>query len=778
MKKIFFCWILLLFSFLGKSQTFNVLVNQSIPDDNTTVAFNLNVSGLPALINENFGVESVCLNMTHTYCADMEIKLQAPDGTQTLLFSGIGGGEDDFINTCLAGSGPAIAAGAAPFTGSFQSMSVLGNVNNGQNPNGVWKLLCRDMGAIDIGFLMNWQITFSNAPAQPFLFLSSNIPIVKLTSLNSAINNNTKVPVLMQIIDNGSGQINYANQTNYAYEGKILAEWQGFSGPYYPKKNYDFDLIDSNGVKIDTVIIGLPSENDFIFKAEYLDHSLLKNTITYEFSRRMGTYAPRTRPCEILLDGEYLGYYTLTEAIKRDKNRVNIANLSPTDISGINLTGGYIIEMNINGESGAWNSNYAPINSATAGNIVEFKYVDPKAVEILPLQANYIHSFVDSFENALNASTFMDTQIGYTKFIDVSTFIDFLIVNEFSVNYDSYGRSTFMYKEKATDGGKLKIGPPWDYDRAMDYGNINSAAGWVWLNTHPGWPFPFWWSKLYSDPNYKKKLACRWKTLRQDALKTSEFMYFIDSMANVLNQASVRNFTVWNELGAQSYSDQINSLKSYLTTRLAWIDNELAPFSNYQINLNLPQDTTSCTDLSYDASLANGSFLSYNWQPGPDSSLIYITSSGNYYLQVTDIYGCQKKDSIHVTIFQNSDTTLAVNSLTSYLLNGLNYTASGTYYQTILNKDGCDSLITLNLKIVTNENALLVFPNPTSDQVLVSLPEEFIGKNISLYDYTGRIVYDYTVISQDETLSLLDLAAGTYYLRIEGLHKLATIVKQ
>jgi subtilisin-like proprotein convertase family protein len=772
---ILFCFFTV---FIVRSQTFNIVVNQTIPDDNTTIAFDLPVIGLPSIIDQNFGLESVCLSMTHTYCADMELKLRAPDGTETLLFSGIGGGNDDFINTCMAGTGPAIAAGNAPFTGSFQSMSVLGNVNNGQNPNGTWQLLCRDMGAIDIGFLMNWQITFSNTPAQPFIFLSSNIPIIKLTTINTPINDNIKVPVLMQIIDNGPSVLNFANQTNYAYEGQILTEWQGFTGPIYPKKNYDFDLINASGAKIDTVLMGLPSENDFVFKAEYLDHSLLKNTITYEFSRRMGTYAPRTKPCEIILDGEYIGYYTLTEAIKRDVNRVNIANLRPVDTAGVDLSGGYIIEMNINGDPGAWLSTYDPINSATCSNPVEFKYVDPKAVDIHPVQENYIHSFVDSFENALNATSFMDPQIGYNKFIDVSTFIDFLIVNEFSVNYDSYGRSTFMYKEKDTDGGKLKIGPPWDYDRAMNYEDMNMTNGWVWEITHPYWPFPFWWSKLYLDPNYKKELACRWKVLRQDVLATADFMNFIDSMATVLDQASGRNFTVWNDLGGQSYNDQVIALKTFLTTRLTWIDNELAPFSNYQINLEIPQDTSSCVDLNFDASLLNSASLSYNWQPGPDSSLIYITTSGNYYLQVTDPFGCQKKDTMHVTILQNSDTSLSVNALTSYALNSVNYSESGTYYQTILNSDGCDSLITLELKIVTNSTALLVFPNPTSNEVTISLPEEFIGKNIWLFDYTGRLVYSTIVSLKDENLSMLHFASGTYFLQVQDLPKIATIVKQ
>ena len=778
MIKILFVLALILIGFGAKAQTFSAIVNQNIPDDNSTVAFNINVSGLPNTIDQNFGLEVICLNMTHTYDADMELQLKSPDGTTSLLFSSIGGGDDNFTNTCIAGTGSPIGGGIAPFTGTFQGMSVLGDINNGQNPNGTWQLLCRDMGAADIGFLMDWQITFSTTPAQPFLFLSSNLPIVKLTTQGSAINDNAKVPVLMQIIDHGVGVINYANDTVYAYEGTILTEWQGFTGPMYPKKNYDFDLVDVLGNKIDTTLLGMPAENDWIFKAEYLDHSLIKNTITYEFARRMGNYAPRIRPCEVILDGAYIGYYSLTEKVKRNTQRVDIAKLTPQDISGSALTGGYIIEMNLNGDPGAWNSVFPPINNATNSNPVEFKFVYPKATSILPVQGAYIKNYVDSFELVLNGRNYLDPNSGYRQWIDVPSFIDFLIVNEFSVNYDSYGRSTYMYKEKDTDGGKLKIGPPWDYDRALSYGDMNSASGWVWEITHPYWPYPFWWSKMYTDPVYQKELACRWKSLRADEFKTEAFMTFIDSVSNNINQAQARNFTVWNDLGGSTYSNEIQLLKTYLSTRLTWIDNTLAPFSNYTVPLSIPSDTSACISLDYDAAISNGNQLQYNWQPGPDSSLIHITQSGSYYLQAEDPFGCRNHDTMSVEIFQNTDTTLYYTVLSSLELNGQNYSKTGIYTQNTINQHGCDSLITIHVFIATNENSLLVFPNPCVDQLTIQLPDEFIGKTYTLCDNNGKLIFKGTMNSNIQVLNVKQLAAGAYLLHIEGLTKPGRIIKQ
>ncbi|MEY3442948.1 MAG: hypothetical protein RLZZ519_1229 [Bacteroidota bacterium] len=523
-------------------QTFTSTVNQTIPDNNTTTIYTLTVSGLASFIDTTYGLESVCINILHTRDSDMDVRLEAPNGVIIKLFAGVGGSGDNFTNTCMTGLGTPIANGTAPFTGSYLCQGYLGDVNMGQNPNGVWKLRIKDTAAQRVGTLVDWRLTFSANPAKPFPFYSSNLPIVKLTTLGAPMANDPKVPVRMEIIDNGPGNRNYTNQTNYAFVGTIMAEWQGFTGPSYPKKNYDFELVDSLGFELDTNLLGLPAEHDWIFKAEYLDRTLIKNTITYEMARRMGVYAPRTKACEMLVDGVYSGYFTLTEKIKRDSNRVDIAKLKVTDTAGVDLTGGYIIEMNINGDPAGWNSIYPPINDITCNYPVEFKYVYPNATTILPVQRNYIHSVVDSFENVLNGPNFAHPDSGYRKFIKVSSFVDFLIVNEFSVNYDSYGRSTFLYKEKATDGGKLKIGPPWDYDRAMDYTLPARTSGWVWELTHPYWPFPFWWSKFWTEQDYRKQVACRWSMLRENTLSDTAFTTLIDSLYGLVNEAQSRNF--------------------------------------------------------------------------------------------------------------------------------------------------------------------------------------------------------------------------------------------
>ena len=622
--------------------------------------------------------------------------------------------------------------------------------------------------------------------------LSSVLPIVKLTTVANPINNNVKVPVKMEIIDNGAGQLNYANQSNYAYEGEIMAELQGFTGPSYPKKNYDFDLIDSLGNKIDTSLLGMPAENDWIFKAEYLDNTLLINTVAYEFARRMGRYAPRTRQCEVFLDGNYIGVYTLMEKVKRDKERLNIAKMTSADTVGSALTGGYIIEMNINGDPGAWNSIYPPINAVTSPHPVEFKYVYPKVDSILPVQGQYIKAYVDSFEYAMNANTFTDPNVGYRKWADVSSFIDFLIVNEFTMNYDSYGRSTYMYKEKDTDGGKLCIGPPWDYDRAMD---SNPTSGWVWENTHPYWPFPFWWSKMYSDSTYQHELACRWFSLREKVFKNGEFMAFIDSVSTPLLQGPAdRNFAVWQTLGATSYLTRVLNMKSFVYNRLTWIDNTLSPFGAVVPQLSIPSDTTVCINTTYTAPLLPD--LSYNWKPGPETPAIVFDSTGAYILEVEDPFGCYNDFSMNVEISIPDSSIIEVfhipgdinyafaganGSNSQYIWNFGDQTPSlsglmvshvfaspGVYTLSLNVTDslGCSAHNSKQIQITEGEMQIEVYPNPVNDQFTLhhNIPSDKTYR-FDLLDATGRQVKRFANPPALFNVDVSSLSKGSYWLR-------------
>ncbi|MBD3638289.1 MAG: proprotein convertase P-domain-containing protein, partial [Crocinitomicaceae bacterium] len=138
----------------------------AIPDGGapTLTCFPITVTGV-GNIDGTYGVTSVCIWITHPWDADLDIFLQAPDGTMVELSTDNGGSGDNYNGTCFSMSaGTSITAGVAPFAGSYIPEGNLSSVNNGQNANGTWSLCVADDVGVDAGFLNSWQINFGPNP--------------------------------------------------------------------------------------------------------------------------------------------------------------------------------------------------------------------------------------------------------------------------------------------------------------------------------------------------------------------------------------------------------------------------------------------------------------------------------------------------------------------------------------------------------------------------------------------------------------------------------------
>ncbi len=443
-------------------------------------------------------------------------------------------------------------------------------------------------------FLMFSLLTI-NAQTDSVVFTSSNLPIFVINTNGQTIVNEPKIIVDLGIIYNGEGVRNNITDPFNHYNGKIGIEIRGASSQQYPKKQYGFETWDSSGEEIDVSLLGFPEESDWILYAPYADKSLMRNVLAYSLSNKIGRYASRSRFCELILNGEYMGVFVLLEKIKRDKNRVDISKLTEADTTGDALTGGYIIKIDKEegGINDGWTSIYPP--SLNAWQRINYLYDYPKPENIAEAQKQYIQSFVDSFETNVHSPGFADTLNGYSLFIDVSSFVDFFILNELNKNVDSYRLSAFLYKDKNSKERKLKAGPIWDFNFAFgncDYYYASVINGWqmdyatyntTFLNNDQ-WQVPFWWKKIFSDINFKRKVALRWQELRADKFSIFRIVQKIDSLRILLDESQQRNFTRWpilstyvwpNAYIGNTYQNEINYLKNWIVSRFNWMDEEL-----------------------------------------------------------------------------------------------------------------------------------------------------------------------------------------------------------
>lgn len=719
-----------------------------IPDDGNSIDYEIPVSGLPNAVDTlNFGLETVCINLTHSWVADIAISIVAPDGTVLALFSSIGGDTDGFVNTCLSGNASSsIFQQGYPFTGTFRPFGDMGRLNvKGLNPNGTWKIHILDTYAFaDSGELLDWSLTFSNQPCKPFPFQSSDLPIVKINTNGQPVLNEPKTAAQIQVIDNGAGLRNFADQTNYAFEGNIGIELRGFSSQGFPKKSYGIEIQDELGEDMEVSLLGLPKTSDYALLANFSDKTLMRNALAYEMFRQLGHYASRTRFCEVLLDETYQGIYILTEKIKRGKERVDIAKLTPDDTTGTDLTGGYMMRIDWNTSPG-WNSQFSQPNSPNI--YTYFQHVYPKPDVILPVQANYIRSYIDSFEVALHGPAYQDTTLGWRRFAHEKSFMDYLILNEISKNVDGYRLSTYFHKDRDDNDGKLTMGPPWDYDLAWynaDYCENFQTTGWAYnINYVCGDAgVPFWWERLMSDTLFAQNLACRWQSLRNGSTLSNEHIFGVmDSMANVLQEAQGRNFTYWPTLGQyvwpnpgplpDTYAGEVNKMKGWLNDRLKWID--------FSLEQNLP--TLSAT--------FNGTALNaFLWQFDAPAGYQYSWDFGDGSFSTEQAPQHQFPGTGTYTVKLRISTPYGCSSDTQQIIHIVSAGAGAAFV-----------------------GQFQVSPNPAHDYVQVTLPEQFTEKTtLRLINTLGQTVREETFAANEKqhALQLEGLNKGIYNLLIQA----------
>ncbi len=447
-------------------------------------------------------------------------------------------------------------------------------------------------------YIMNRSILIFILAASSFFvghaqtFTSSNLPLVVINTNGQTIPDDPKITADMGIIYNGPGLRNNISDPFNHYNGKIGIEIRGKSSQQFPMKSYSIELRDAAGASQDKSLLGMPAESDWVLYAPYTDKTLMHNVLAYMISNEQGHWAAHCRYVEVIINGNYKGVYVLLEKIKRGAGRVNIAKLKTTDVSGDDLTGGYIFKIDKPdpGDDG-WYSQVPPPN-VVFGQKIAFLYEYPKAADIVPAQKNYIKTYTDNFELALKGNAFQDPLNGFRKYADENSFIDYLIVNEVSRNVDGYRLSSYFYKDKDSKGGKLIAGPVWDYDlgfRNANYCDGSNTSGWAYqfnnICNGDSWLMPFWWERFMQDSNFKASLHCRWTQLRQSSLSTQRLNAAIDSISNLLSEAQQRHFQRWPILGQYvwpnpqpiptTYAGEISTLKQWLASRTDWLDKNI-----------------------------------------------------------------------------------------------------------------------------------------------------------------------------------------------------------
>jgi hypothetical protein len=351
------------------------------------------------------------------------------------------------------------------------------------------------------------------------------------------------------------------------------------------------------------------------------DLTYINNVFVCELSNRLGRWAPRTRLAEVYFNSDgnavsssdYAGIYVLTDRVEVSKKRVDIANLAADELTGADVTGGYILKIDTkDADEIGWVTSRGFPNTPNAppSSIV---LVSPAAADIAPAQLTYIRDYVQRMENALFASRDSGwSRRPYLDYIDRAAWVDHHLLNTFVANPDAFVRSAFFTKDR---NGRLAAGPVWDFDRALgSYWDERSfrADVWVGLGASDVWETG-WWGILARDPEFMQDWIDRWQSLRRAELSTANLVSLVDTLgASVGVAAAARDAARWpiDDNRPGNHAVQLGYLRNWLASRANWIDSQF---------LAAPTVVASGTSLTFTA--PSGAQLAYTLDGSDPRSL-------------------------------------------------------------------------------------------------------------------------------------------------------------
>ena len=401
------------------------------------------------------------------------------------------------------------------------------------------------------------------------LFQLTNLPLVVVNTdgMRMMQSKDDKVNSTVHIISDGG--TSHLSKKDTECKGRGNASWN------FPKKPMRLKF-----PKKQTVLPDAPAKcKKWTLINNYGDKSLMRNKIAFHMSRGIGlSYTPYCQFVDLIFNGEYQGCYQLCDQVEVNPGRVEITEMTPDDIEGEALTGGYFIEID------AYANQEASWFESLRGIPVTIK--SPDDDEITPEQSAYIKDYFNKFETAVFTYGFTSETTGYRKYLNLDSFLQYFIVGELDGNTD-YFWSIYMSKERGEE--KFVVGPVWDVDLGFDndYRTYPIAGKNDYIYRSGGSVASDAVKRLadrilIADAKSRERLKYLWSDARVNRhFNPTYYCKLVDRYAEQLAQSQELNFKRWNILGESvhmnpavsgSYEGEVQRVKDYLNERFAQLD--------------------------------------------------------------------------------------------------------------------------------------------------------------------------------------------------------------
>ncbi len=380
-------------------------------------------------------------------------------------------------------------------------------------------------------------------------------------------------------VSDGTGVV--LASTPMTIEGRGHSTWY-YSFLEYPNRKLPYKIEFASRVDL----MGMGPARKWVLLANRFDKSLMKNMLAFDLAQGLSFgFTNRYRLAELTLNGDYKGLYLVTDQIEVDETlRVKTGTVSPaTDPDP-----GFLLEWDHKLIDGTGDPAVAGIDYFLVADIGQaFAFKGPKVKELNGVPGDAARVAIAAFMAEASAAL-LDCKTGtagqdrYKALVDVTSFYDYFIVNEFTKNTDAASYSSiYVNRPKA---GKLAMGPIWDQDIAFGWlESVRSPTEWYVRDHNP------WLRALVRDnAEFAAGLRARWNQVK--SLVRAKVLDGIDLHEVQLRTAAARNHDRWGELSAHlniwtpeqqypvvitSFADVVAYVRDWADLRYAWLDAQI-----------------------------------------------------------------------------------------------------------------------------------------------------------------------------------------------------------
>ncbi|MCH5224799.1 MAG: CotH kinase family protein [Muribaculaceae bacterium] len=303
------------------------------------------------------------------------------------------------------------------------------------------------------------------------------------------------------------------------------------------------------------------------------DNGYLRNFVSFKLGEKIGLpWTPKMQPVELVVNGDYRGLYFLTESIRADEGRIEIAELDDNESDSEKVSGGYIVELD----------NYYEENQI---QLYEKSWVDGEQLDLLritwdtpeiysELQKRFVTDQFEAINNAVGSND--DTLWSY---LDLDDAVRYYLVEEIVSDTESYHGSTYLFRDRG-EGEKWHFSPLWDAGNAFrgrtdDFFYHCDPFGNTWIPS------------IRENAAFNNKMKETWLWFMSS--RFSEIWGDMEEFAAHISAGAIRDHARWKGVphpdGGQSVADnsdmasKLRGVSDHIKAKVEWLKGPFGDFT-------------------------------------------------------------------------------------------------------------------------------------------------------------------------------------------------------